>query len=299
LIYPIFIHDKPDVKEEIKSLPGQYRFGINTLKSHFAPLVAKGLKTVLIFGVPTAIEKDGRGSAADMEDGPVIQSIKFFRREFQEVLVACDVCLCEFTSHGHCGILNEDGTINNQPSIARLAEVALNYAKAGCQVIAPSDMMDGRIRAIKETLLLNGLGGQVTVMSYSAKFASAFYGPFRDAAGSAPSFGNRKCYQLPPGARGLARRALIRDAGEGADIAMVKPAYPYLDIVRDAKELVPDLPLAIYQVSGEYAMLWHSAQAGVFDLKTAVLESLEGALRAGANILITYYTPNLLDWLDE
>ncbi|KAJ3293806.1 hypothetical protein HK104_004175 [Borealophlyctis nickersoniae] len=299
LIYPIFVHDKPDAKDEIATLPGQYRFGVNTLKEHFAPLVKKGLKCVLIFGVPTSGKKDGRGSSADDPKGPVIQAIQLFRREFPDVLVACDVCLCEFTDHGHCGILNEDGTINNQPSIERLAEVSLNYAKAGCQVIAPSDMMDGRIRAIKETLLANGLGGRVTVMSYSAKFASAFYGPFRDAAGSAPSFGNRKCYQLPPGARGLARRALVRDAGEGADIVMVKPAYPYLDIVRDAKELVPDLPLAIYQVSGEYAMLWHSAKHNVFDLKTAVLESLEGALRAGANILITYYTPQLLDWLDE
>ncbi|KAJ3054357.1 hypothetical protein HK097_002021 [Rhizophlyctis rosea] len=298
LIFPIFIHDKPDVKEEISSLPGQYRYGVNTLKESFEPLVRKGLKSVLIFGVPVNAQKDGRGSPADDPEGPTIQAIKFFRSTFPEVLVVCDVCLCEYTSHGHCGILNDDGSINNQPSIARLAEVSLNYAKAGCQVIAPSDMMDGRIRAIKETLLANGLGGKVSVMSYSAKFASAFYGPFRDAAGSAPSFGNRKCYQLPPGGRGLARRAMIRDAAEGADILMVKPAYPYLDIVREGKELVPDLPMAIYQVSGEYAMLWHSAKAGVFDLKAAVFESLEGAVRAGANILITYYTPWLLDWLD-
>ncbi|KAH6593719.1 hypothetical protein BASA50_007155 [Batrachochytrium salamandrivorans] len=160
-------------------------------------------------------------------------------------------------------------------------------------------MMDGRIRAIKHALLKNRLGSSVSVMSYSAKFASVFYGPFRDAACSAPSAGDRKSYQLPPGARGLARRALIRDAAEGADIVMVKPAYPYLDIVRDAKELVPDLPLAIYQVSGEYAMLWHSSQHKVFDLRAGVMESLESALRAGANILITYYTPLILDWLSE
>ncbi|KAH9265184.1 hypothetical protein BASA83_011267 [Batrachochytrium salamandrivorans] len=299
LVFPIFIHDLPDVKEPIATLPGQFRFGINTLKESFEPLVKKGWLTVLLFGVPTSIEKDARGSAADDENGPVIQAIRLFRKEFPSVLVACDLCLCAYTSHGHCGILHADGSIDNHPSIDRLAEVALNYAKAGCQVISPSDMMDGRIRAIKHALLKNRLGSSVSVMSYSAKFASVFYGPFRDAACSAPSAGDRKSYQLPPGARGLARRALIRDAAEGADIVMVKPAYPYLDIVRDAKELVPDLPLAIYQVSGEYAMLWHSSQHKVFDLRAGVMESLESALRAGANILITYYTPLILDWLSE
>ncbi|KAJ3098680.1 hypothetical protein HDU97_003797 [Phlyctochytrium planicorne] len=196
-------------------------------------------------------------------------------------------------------ILREDGTLDNTASIQRLAEVGLSYAKAGCHIIAPSDMMDNRIRSIKEKLFENGMSNTVSVMAYSAKFASVFYGPFRDAACSAPSFGDRKCYQLPPGARGLAKRALIRDAAEGADIVMVKPGYPYLDIVRDAKELLPDLPLAIYQVSGEYAMIWHAAQNKVFDLKAGVFEATESALRAGANIIITYYTPWLLDWLDE
>ncbi|KAL5038640.1 hypothetical protein BDV3_006234 [Batrachochytrium dendrobatidis] len=299
LVFPIFIHDKPDVKEAIPTLPGQFRFGVNTLKDHFDPLIKKGLASIIIFGVPTSIEKDGRGSAADDENGPVIQAIKLFRKHFPSVLVCCDLCLCAYTSHGHCGILHSNGSIDNQLSIDRLAQVALNYAKAGCQVIAPSDMMDGRIRAIKHILLLNQLGSSVSVMSYSAKFASVFYGPFRDAACSAPSAGDRKSYQLPPGARGLARRALSRDASEGADMIMVKPGYPYLDIVRDAKELVPDLPLAIYQVSGEYAMLWHAAQHNVFDLKAGVMESLESAMRAGANILITYYTPMILDWLSE
>ncbi|KAJ3255934.1 hypothetical protein HK103_005850 [Boothiomyces macroporosus] len=298
LVFPIFIHDKADVKEPINSLPGQFRYGINTLKESFEPLVKKGLACVLIFGVPGNEEKDNRGSSADDPNGPVIQAIKFFRKEFPAVLVACDLCLCAYTSHGHCGILNDAG-LDNQASIDRLAQVGLNFAIAGCQVIAPSDMMDGRIRAIKEALLSNGYGSKVAVMSYSAKFASAFYGPFRDAAGSAPSYGDRKCYQLPPNARGLARRALVRDAAEGADMVMVKPGYPYLDIVRDAKELVPDLPIAIYQVSGEYAMIWHAAQNNVFQLKDGVIESLESGMRAGANILITYFTPQLLDWLDE
>jgi porphobilinogen synthase len=234
----------------------------------------------LLFGVPGNIVKDNHGSGADDEQGPVIQAIKFFRKEFPSVLVACDVCLCAYTNHGHCGILTEKG-LDNLASIERLAEISLHFAQAGCQLIAPSDMMDGRIRAIKEKLLSNGLGSQVAVMSYSAKFASAFYGPFRDAACSNPSFGDRKCYQLPPGARGLARRALVRDAEEGADFLMVKPGYPYLDIVRDAKELFPDIPIAIYQVSGEYAMLWHAAQNGVVDLEQGVRESLESGLRAG------------------
>jgi porphobilinogen synthase len=214
-------------------------------------------------------------------------------------LVAVDLCICAYTSHGHCGIIQDDGKLNNLASIKRLSEMALVFAKAGAQMICPSDMMDGRIRAIKSILLRNGLLGQVAVMSYSAKFASGFYGPFRDAAESAPSFGDRKCYQLPPNARGLAKRALLRDQAEGADILMIKPGYPYLDIVRDAKELCPNLPIAIYQVSGEYAMLWHAAQNKVFDLRVGVMESLESALRAGATILITYYTPFLLKWLED
>jgi porphobilinogen synthase len=275
------------------------RYGINTLKDVFTPLVQAGLKSVLIFGVPTQCPKDERASSADVETSPVIQAIRLFRKEFPHVLVACDLCICAYTSHGHCGILNKSGVLDNLSSIDRLAEIALNFARAGCQVIAPSDMMDGRIRAIKDRLLKNGFGSQVAVMSYSAKFASSFYGPFRDAADSAPSFGDRKCYQLPHGARGLARRALLRDAGEGADMVMVKPGYPYLDIVRDAKELLPDLPIAIYQVSGEYAMLWHAADKKAIDLRAGVMESLESAMRAGANILITYYTPWVLEWLKD
>ncbi|KAI8926025.1 hypothetical protein BC831DRAFT_458126 [Entophlyctis helioformis] len=281
LVFPVFIHDKPNDKTAIPTLPGQFRYGVNTLKEAFEPLVAKGLATVLLFGVlSTEDGKDNRGSMADDPNGPVIQAIQVFRREFPSVLVACDLCLCAYTNHGHCGLLRGDG-IDNQPSIERIAQVALNYVKAGCQLIAPSDMMDGRIRAIKHSLMTNGYGSKVPVMSYSAKFASVFYGPFRDAACSAPSSGDRKAYQLPPGARGLARRALLRDAAEGADMLMVKPGYPYLDIVRDAKTLVPDLPLAIYQVSGEYAMICHAATNKVFELRAGVTESLESAMRAG------------------
>ncbi|CAI2164073.1 17375_t:CDS:2 [Funneliformis geosporum] len=293
LMYPIFITDESNAEEEISSLPGQKRWGIDKLEGFLKPLVEKGLSSVLIFGVPTC-EKDPYGSKADDPNGPVILSIKLIRSKFPQLFIACDVCLCEYTSHGHCGYLNEDNTINNEASVKRLAEVATNYAKAGAHCVAPSDMMDGRIKAIKESLIREGLANKINLMSYSAKFASSFYGPFRDIANSAPSFGDRKCYQLPPNARGLARRAIVR-----ADIIMVKPGMPYLDILREAKNLSPDVPIAVYQVSGEFAMIWRAAEAKVFDLRVAVLESMEGFLRAGANIILTYYTPQLLDWLES
>ncbi|KAM7144075.1 delta-aminolevulinic acid dehydratase isoform 2-T5 [Macrochelys suwanniensis] len=243
--------------------------------------------------------QDERGSAADVENTPAIQAIKKIRSSFPELLIACDVCLCPYTSHGHCGILRKDGTIQNEASCQRLAEVSLAYAKAGCHIVAPSDMMDGRIAAMKEALVSNNMGNKVSVMSYSAKFASCFYGPFRDAALSKPAFGDRRCYQLPPGARGLALRAVDRDVREGADMLMVKPGMPYLDLVRDVKAKHPTHPLAVYHVSGEFAMLWHGAQAGAFNLKTAVMEVMTGFRRAGADIIITYYVPQLLKWLKE
>lgn len=304
LIYPLFISNEPTYFEEISSLPGQYRFGINHIDKIVEPLVKKGLSTVLLFGVVTDTKvangvKDNRGSAADAADSCVTQAIKLLKAKYPSLVIACDVCLCPYTDHGHCGILYEDGTINNSASTERLAEVSLAYAQAGCHIIAPSDMMDGRIGAIKSILHKNYLGGKISVMSYSAKFASCFYGPFRDAAKSAPTFGDRRCYQLPPGARGLAMRAVDRDVTEGADMLMVKPGGPYLDIVRDVKNNYPNHPLAIYHVSGEFAMLWHAAKAGAFDLKTAVMEVMHGMRRAGADIIITYYTPQLLDWLQE
>jgi porphobilinogen synthase len=243
-------------------------------------------------------EKDPRGGPADDQQGPVILAIKKLRSLFPELYIACDVCLCEYTSHGHCGVLHEDGTINTEPSVARIAEVAVEYAKAGAHCVAPSDMMDGRIKAIKRGLMDNGLANRCTLMSYSAKFASSLYGPFRDAAGSAPSFGNRKCYQLPPSARGLARRAITRDIGEGADIIMVKPALPYVDIIADAAQIAPDHPLACYQVSGEFAMIHAGAKAGVYDLQTMAFEAADSMLRAGATLILTYFTPEFLDWLE-
>ncbi|XP_050389019.1 delta-aminolevulinic acid dehydratase [Patella vulgata] len=299
LIYPIFVVDDPEAQEEISSLPGQCRYGVNKLKSALQPLIDNGLQTVLLFGVPGNIQKDNRGSGADLSTTPVVIAVKKLREWFPNLLIACDVCLCPYSSHGHCGILQDNGVIDNEASIQRLAEIAVNYAKAGCHIIAPSDLMDGRIGSIKAALKSNGIANTVAVMSYSAKFASKFYGPFRDAAKSAPAFGDRSCYQLPAGSIGLAERAVDRDVAEGADMLMVKPGMPYLDVVRLTKQKYPSHPLAIYHVSGEYAMLYHGAQAGAFNLKDIVFECLQSMRRAGADMIITYFVPDLLKWLKE
>jgi porphobilinogen synthase len=203
-----------------------------------------------------------------------------------------------YTSHGHCGILKSDHTVDNAASIARLAAIAVAYAAAGAHLIAPTDMMDGRVGAIKAGLRAAGHGSTVAVMSYAAKFASCFYGPFRDAAHSGMSFGDRSLYQLPPGSASLALRAVARDVEEGADFVMVKPGGPYLDICRDVVAASP-VPVAVYQVSGEYAMLWHAAAAGAFDLRRAVMESLVAFRRAGVTVIITYYAPRVLEWLKQ
>lgn len=300
LIYPLFITDNPNEVTPIPSLPNQNRIGLNKLIPFLQPLVAKGLRSVILFGVPLAPSaKDALGTAADDPEGPVIQAIQLIRRQFPSIFIVADVCLCEYTSHGHCGILRDDGSLNNAMSVERISDVAMAYANAGAHCVAPSDMNDGRIRAIKLKLIEAGLSHQVNLMSYAAKFSGCLYGPFRDAAGSCPSFGDRKCYQLPPGGRGLARRAIARDISEGADIILVKPASSFLDIISDAKAIAKDMPIAAYQVSGEYAMIHAGAKAGVFDLKTMAFESTEGILRAGAGIVISYFTPEFLDWLSS
>lgn len=297
LMYPIFILDEPDTKEEIKSMPGVHRYGVNQLRKMLQPLVAKGLQSVLLFGVSKHLKKDDIGSNADSAENPIIHALPLIRQWFPNLLVACDVCLCPYTVHGHCGILNEDGTINNKSSIRRIAEVALSYAQAGAQIVAPSDMMDGRIAAIKESLASAGLSNKVAVLSYAVKFASGFYGPFRDASQSAPKFGDRKCYQLPPGSNGLAARAAARDVAEGADMLMVKPGLPYLDVVRHTKDAHPEYPMFVYQVSGEYAMLYHGAKNGAINLKNVLNEVLLAMRRSGADCIITYFTPFILDLL--
>ena len=299
LIYPLFISDQDDEEILIPSLPNQHRRGINRVVPFLEPLVRKGLRSVILFGVPiNPGVKDALGTAADDPKGPVIKTIRLLRRHFPQLYITADVCLCEYTSHGHCGILREDGSLNNVQSVERISDVAIAYAEAGAHCVAPSDMNDGRIRAIKLKLIELGIAHKTLLMSYSAKFSGCLYGPFRDAAGSCPSFGDRKCYQLPPGGRGLARRAITRDIAEGADVIMVKPASSYLDIISDAKEIGKDMPVAAYQVSGEYAMIHAGAKAGVFDLKTMAFESTEGILRAGAGIVVSYFTPEFLDWLN-
>ncbi|KXJ13834.1 delta-aminolevulinic acid dehydratase isoform X2 [Exaiptasia diaphana] len=299
LIYPLFISDNENDIEEITSLPGQFRIGVNNLEKVVEPLVKKGLTSVLLFGVISRLQKDSNGTNADSDECPTIHAIKKLRALFPDLLVICDVCLCPFTDHGHCGILNSDGSIEKTPTLQRISEVALAYAKAGCHVVAPSDVMDNRIAAIKALLRKNGYGSKVAVLSYAAKFASKFYGPFRDAAKSAPAFGDRRCYQLPPGSKGLAMRAVARDIQEGADMVMVKPGMAYLDIVRQTKDKFPEIPLAIYQVSGEYAMLYHGSKAGAFDLQDIVMESLLSMRRAGGDIIITYFAPQVLDWIKQ
>ncbi|KAL5120507.1 Aminolevulinate dehydratase [Pleosporales sp. CAS-2024a] len=300
LIYPLYVSDEPDEEMLIPSLPNIHRRGLNKIVAHLTPLVEKGLRSVLLFGVPLAPGvKDALGTKADDPKGPVIKAIRLLRRSFPDLFIVADVCLCEYTSHGHCGILRDDGSLNNALSVERVSDVAMAYALAGAHCVAPSDMNDGRIRAIKLKLIEAGIAHQVLLMSYSAKFSGCLYGPFRDAAGSAPSFGDRKCYQLPPGGRGLARRAIVRDISEGADIIMVKPASQYLDIISDAKELGKDMPVAAYHVSGEYAMIHAAAAAGVFNLREMAEEVTKGILRAGASIVISYFTPEFLDWLSN
>jgi porphobilinogen synthase len=275
-------------------MPGQYRWSIDRMDELLEPCVARGLPAVLLFGVPTQ-GKDARASAADRDDTPALRAVRHLRNRIPGLRVMTDVCLCAYTDHGHCGLLNEDGTIDNDASVQRLAEMATAHANAGAHVVAPSDMMDGRVGAIRHALKADGLN-EVEIMSYAAKFASVFYGPFRDAAKSAPAFGDRRAYQLPPAARRLALDAVARDIEEGANAVMVKPAGPYMDLIRETRERV-QVPVACYQVSGEYAMLYHAAEAGAFDLRAGVMESLVGLRRAGADILITYFAPEVLKWL--
>jgi len=297
LMLPLFITDAaPDAKQDIPSLPGVSRWGVTSVLSFLAPAVKLGLSAVLLFGVPERAVKMEDGRAGESEANPVLEAVRRIKSEFPALTVACDVCLCPYTSHGHCGVLNDDaeGSINNSASLPLLAAQAVAFARAGCDIVAPSDMMDGRVLAIKQALNSEGLG-KVAVLSYAVKFSSCFYGPFRDAAKSAPAFGDRKRYQLPCGSRGLGARAAARDVSEGADMLMVKPGLAYLDIVRETKNSFPHHPMFIYQVSGEFAMLYHGAAAGAFDLDSTLLEVVTSMRRAGADVIISYFTPRLLE----
>jgi porphobilinogen synthase len=299
-IYPLFISDSDDDEVVIESLPNQKRWGVNKVIPYVESLIKKGLQSVILFGVPLKPGvKDAVGTAADDPNGPVIKTARKLKELFPNLYIIADVCLCEYTDHGHCGVLFEDGSINREESVKRIAAVAVNYAKAGVDCVAPSDMIDGRIREIKLGLIDAQLAHKTFVMSYSAKFSGNLYGPFRDAACSAPGQGDRRRYQLPSGGKGLARRALRRDLDEGADGIIVKPSTFYLDVMADASEICKDYPVCAYHVSGEYAMLHAAAEKGICDLKTIAFESHHGFLRAGARLIISYFTPDFLEWLNE
>lgn len=290
LIWPIFVAEGEGIYEEIPSLPGQYHYSPDQLYRMVERAHAHGVSRVILFGLPK--DKDEIGSGAWAEDGIVQQGIRKIKELDPEMYVVTDVCMCEYTSHGHCGILCGH-YVDNDQTIARLAQIAVSHAKAGADMVAPSDMMDGRVAAIRQALDENGFVN-VPVMAYSAKYASYFYGPFRDAAGSAPSFGDRRSYQMDPHNGREAMRECALDVEEGADILMIKPAMSYLDLVYQCKQRF-DLPVAAYAVSGEYAMIKAAAQAGLIDEYGVMCESAVSIYRAGADILITYYAPELAD----
>lgn len=294
LIYPIFVVPGTNVKEEISSLPGQYRMSVDQAVEVAKECHQLGIRGVEIFGIPTY--KDEEGSAAwDMEQ-PVQQAIMAIRKAVPELIVVGDVCLCQYTSTGHCGCIEDHGILNDE-TLPLLVKVAVSQAKAGAQIVAPSDMMDGRVGAIRQGLDQAGFTN-VSIMSYAAKYASAYYGPFRDAVHSAPQFGDRKSYQMDPANRMEAMREIELDIAEGADIIMIKPALSYLDIVREARDQF-NYPLAVYNVSGEYAMIKTASAAGVVDEQRITLETLLSMKRAGAKIIITYHAMDVARWLKE
>jgi porphobilinogen synthase len=268
-------------------LPGLARHTVDSLLREVEELVRVGVPGVLLFGLPE--EKDDEGSGAWIDDGIVQQALRELRPRFPELLLMTDVCLCEYTSHGHCGVIS-DGEVDNDATLELLARTAVSHVEAGADVVAPSDMMDGRIAAIRAEL------PQTPIIAYSAKYASAFFGPFRDAADSAPAFGDRRGYQMDPGNVREALRECEQDVAEGADVLMVKPALPYLDVLRAARDRF-ELPLAAYNVSGEYAMIKAAAAAGDLDERAAVLESLIAIRRAGADVIFTYWAKDVASWL--
>jgi len=295
LVAPLFVRPGRNVREEIGSMPGQYRLSVDELAREGERLVAIGVRSVLLFGLPET--KDPEGSGAWADDGIVQAGIRELRRAVgDELAVIADVCLCEYTSHGHCGVLS-DASVDNDASLSLLARSAVSLAAAGAHVVAPSAMMDGQVAAIRSALDEHG-ASQTAILAYAAKHASAFYGPFREAADSAPAFGDRRSYQMDP-ANGLeAVGELLADLDEGADMLMVKPALPALDLVAAARAATT-VPIAAYQVSGEYAAICAAAERGWLDRRAAALESLTAIARAGAGILVTYFAADAAGWLAD
>ena len=293
-VYPLFVVHGRGVREPIGPMPGQFRVSIDELLKEAKDAAGLGIPAILLFGVPA--EKDVRASEAYAEDGIVQQAVRAVKDRVPNLLVITDVCLCEYTSHGHCGVI-EDGMVRNDPTLDLLARVAVSHAEAGADMVAPSDMMDGRVGAIREALDEAGCL-ETPIMAYSAKYASAFYEPFREAADSAPQFGDRRGYQMDPANGAEAMREIALDIDEGADIVMVKPALPYLDIIARAKSDF-GVPLAAYSVSGEYAMIKAAAQLGWLDEKRAMMEALTSIRRAGADIIITYFAKDAARLLEH
>ncbi len=294
LIYPLFVVDGKEIVEEIPSMEGQYRYSVDRLPQIMDQLINAGVVKVLLFGIPA--HKDACGSQAYDEEGVVQRAIRFIKEHYPMVYIVTDVCMCEYTSHGHCGILDGE-SVDNDKTLEYLNRIALSHVNAGAHMVAPSDMMDGRIGSMRQALDEEGFVN-VPIMAYSAKYSSAFYGPFREAAGSAPSFGDRKSYQMDYHNRKEALKEVELDVAEGADIVMVKPALSYLDIIREVADR-QDLPVAAYSVSGEYAMIKAASKAGFIEEEKIVCETAVSIYRAGADILITYYAIELARYMDE
>jgi len=294
LVYPVFIREGVNICEEIPSLSGQKRYSPDRLPEIIEAVLKSGVRSVLLFGIPES--KDEAGSGAYDESGVVQQGVREIRSRFPELLIITDVCLCEYTSHGHCGMIKA-GKVDNDSTLPLLAQTALSHIRAGADIVAPSDMMDGRVMAIRELLDANGFTDKA-IMSYSAKYASSFYEPFREAAGSAPSFGDRKSYQMDYHNKREALKEALTDIDEGADIVMVKPAMTYFDVVAEIKQNI-NVPVAVYSVSGEYAMIKAAGAAGLIDEEKVFCEVAAGAFRAGADIFITYNALELARWIDE
>jgi porphobilinogen synthase len=292
-VLPLYIEDGLEGRTPLPTMPGVDRLSISAAVQEAGEAVALGIPAVVLFGIPG--HKDEEGSGAWDDEGIVQLATRAIKQAHPELLVVADLCLCEYTSHGHCGALRSDGTVDNDASLELLSRTAISQARAGADIIAPSDMMDGRVGAIRTALDEDGLS-DIPILAYSAKFASAFYGPFRDAVDSAPAFGDRRGYQMDPANGDEALREVLLDVEEGADMVMVKPALPYLDVVRRVKEATR-LPLVAFNVSGEYAMVKAAAAAGYLDERAVVLESLTSIRRAGADIVITYHAKDAARWL--
>ena len=294
LIYPMFVREGQNIKEEIPTMPGQYRYSLDRLPQALAEVADAGVPSVMLFGIPD--HKDECGTGAWSEDGIIQRAFRLAKREVPDLYYIGDVCMCEYTSHGHCGILDGE-YVDNDKTLEYLARIALSQVQAGADMVAPSDMMDGRVAAIREKLDENGYC-TVPIMSYAAKYASSFYGPFRDAAGSAPAFGDRKSYQMDFHNRREGMKEALTDVEEGADIIMVKPAMSYLDMVSEVSKAV-NVPVAAYSVSGEYAMVKAAAKMGWIDEERIMCEMAVSAYRAGAQIYLTYYAKELAKCMDE